>query len=35
VLYERDVVAFEAAPQAPMWKRMWHGFLLFLKSIFK
>ncbi len=35
LLYERDVVAFEAAPQAPMWKRMWHGFLLFLKSIFK
>jgi serine-type D-Ala-D-Ala carboxypeptidase (penicillin-binding protein 5/6) len=35
LLYERDVVAFEAAPAAPMWKRMWHSFLLFLKSVFK
>jgi serine-type D-Ala-D-Ala carboxypeptidase (penicillin-binding protein 5/6) len=35
LLYERDVIAFEAAPQAPIWKRMWHGFLLLLKSIFK
>jgi serine-type D-Ala-D-Ala carboxypeptidase (penicillin-binding protein 5/6) len=35
LLYERDVVAFEAAPQAPMWKRMWHGFVLFWKNLFK
>ncbi len=35
LIYERDVVAFEAAPQAPMWKRMWHGFMLFWKNLFK
>jgi serine-type D-Ala-D-Ala carboxypeptidase (penicillin-binding protein 5/6) len=35
LLYERDVVAFAAAPQAPMWKRMWHGVLLFFKNLFK
>lgn len=35
VLYERDVIAFEAAPQAPMWKRMWHGVVLFFVNLFK
>jgi serine-type D-Ala-D-Ala carboxypeptidase (penicillin-binding protein 5/6) len=35
LLYERDVVAFEAAPQAPMWKRMWHSVILFFKNLFK
>lgn len=35
LLYERDVVALESAPQAPMWKRMWHGAILFFKNLFK
>jgi serine-type D-Ala-D-Ala carboxypeptidase (penicillin-binding protein 5/6) len=35
LIYERDVVALESAPAAPMWKRMWHSFLLFFKSLFK
>ncbi len=35
LLYERDVIAFESAPQAPMWKRMWHGVVLFFKGLFK
>jgi serine-type D-Ala-D-Ala carboxypeptidase (penicillin-binding protein 5/6) len=35
LLYERDVVALESAPQAPMWKRMWHSVVLFFKSLFK
>jgi serine-type D-Ala-D-Ala carboxypeptidase (penicillin-binding protein 5/6) len=35
LLYERDVIALESAPQAPMWKRMWHGVVLFFKSLFK
>ncbi len=35
LLYERDVVAFESAPQAPIWKRMWHSVVLFFKSLFK
>jgi serine-type D-Ala-D-Ala carboxypeptidase (penicillin-binding protein 5/6) len=35
MIYERDVVALESAPQAPMWKRMWHGVVLFFKSLFK
>ena len=35
VIYERDVVAMESAPGAPMWKRMWHGVILFWKGLFK
>ncbi len=35
VIYERDVVAMESAPGAPMWKRMWHGVVLWWKGIFK
>ncbi|MGL5003748.1 MAG: hypothetical protein ACRDAM_12475, partial [Casimicrobium sp.] len=35
LLYERDVVAFASAPQAPMWKRMWHSVVLFFKNLFK
>ena len=35
VIYERDVVAMESAPGAPMWKRMWHSVVLFWKGIFK
>ncbi len=35
VLYERDVVAMESAPGAPMWKRMWHSVVLWWKGIFK
>ncbi len=35
LLYERDVIAFESAPAAPMWKRMWHSVLLFFKGLFK
>jgi serine-type D-Ala-D-Ala carboxypeptidase (penicillin-binding protein 5/6) len=35
VIYERDVIAMEAAPGAPIWKRMWHGFVLFWKGLLK
>jgi serine-type D-Ala-D-Ala carboxypeptidase (penicillin-binding protein 5/6) len=35
LLYERDVIAFESAPAAPMWKRMWHSVVLFFKGLFK
>ena len=35
LLYERDVIAMESAPGAPMWKRMWHGVILFWKGLFK
>ena len=35
LIYERDVVAMESAPVAPMWKRMWHSVVLFWKGMFK
>jgi serine-type D-Ala-D-Ala carboxypeptidase (penicillin-binding protein 5/6) len=35
VIYERDVVAMESAPSAPMFKRMWHSVVLFWKGLFK
>jgi D-alanyl-D-alanine carboxypeptidase (penicillin-binding protein 5/6) len=35
LLYERDVIAMESAPGAPMWKRMWHSVVLWWKGIFK
>ncbi len=35
LIYERDVVAMESAPGAPMWKRMWHGVQLWWKGMFK
>lgn len=35
VIYERDVVAMESAPGAPMWKRMWHSVVLWWKGLFK
>jgi serine-type D-Ala-D-Ala carboxypeptidase (penicillin-binding protein 5/6) len=35
LLYERDVIALEAAPQASFFKRAWHSIVLWWKSIFK
>jgi serine-type D-Ala-D-Ala carboxypeptidase (penicillin-binding protein 5/6) len=35
LIYERDVIAMESAPGAPMWKRMWHSVVLWWKGIFK
>lgn len=35
LIYERDVVAMESAPAAPMWKRMWHSVVLWWKGMFK
>jgi serine-type D-Ala-D-Ala carboxypeptidase (penicillin-binding protein 5/6) len=35
LVFERDLVAMESAPAAPMWKRMWHGVVLWWKGIFK
>ena len=35
MIYERDVVAMESAPGAPMWKRAWHSVILFWKGLFK
>jgi serine-type D-Ala-D-Ala carboxypeptidase (penicillin-binding protein 5/6) len=35
LLYERDVIALQAAPQAGFFKRAWHGIVLWWKSIFK
>lgn len=35
LIYERDVVALESAPSAPMWKRMWHSVVLWFKGLFK
>jgi len=35
LIYERDVVALESAPAAPMWKRMWHAVVLWFKGMFK
>lgn len=34
LIYERDVVALESAPAAPMWKRMWHAVVLWFKGMF-
>ncbi len=35
LIYERNVIAMEAAPVAPMWKRMWHSVVLFFKGLVK
>ena len=35
LVFERDVIAMESAPGAAIWKRMWHGVLLWWKGIFK
>jgi len=35
LIYERDLVAMESAPAAPMWKRAWHSVVLWWKGIFK
>ena len=35
LIYERNVIAMESAPGAPMWKRMWHSVLLFFKGFTK
>jgi serine-type D-Ala-D-Ala carboxypeptidase (penicillin-binding protein 5/6) len=35
LVYERNVIALEAAPQAGFFKRAWHGIVLWWKSIFK
>jgi len=35
LIYERDIIAMESAPGAPMWKRMWHAVVLWWKGIFK
>ena len=35
LIYERDVIALQAAPQAGFFKRAWHGIVLWWKSIFK
>ena len=35
LIYERNVIAMESAPSAPMWKRMWHSVVLFFKGLAK
>jgi serine-type D-Ala-D-Ala carboxypeptidase (penicillin-binding protein 5/6) len=35
LIYERNIVAMESAPGAPIWKRMWHSVLLFFKGLVK
>ncbi len=35
LLYERDILALEAAPQAGFLTRLWHSFVLFLQGLFK
>ena len=35
VIYERDVIAMESAPGAPMWKRAVHSIVLWWKGMFK
>ena len=35
LIYERNIIAMESAPVAPMWKRMWHSVLLFFKGLTK
>ncbi|MFN3628612.1 MAG: D-alanyl-D-alanine carboxypeptidase family protein [Casimicrobiaceae bacterium] len=33
LLYERDIVALESAPQAGLFKRAWHTLVLFVKGL--
>ena len=33
LIYERNIIAMESAPAAPMWKRMWHSVILFFKGL--
>lgn len=35
LIYERNIIAMESAPGAPIWKRMWHSVLLFFKGFTK
>ena len=35
LIYERNIIAMESAPAAPIWKRMWHSVLLFFKGLTK
>lgn len=35
LLYERNIIAMESAPGAPMWKRIWHSVVLFFKRLVK
>ena len=35
VIYERNIIAMESAPSAPLWTRMWHSVLLFFKGLTK
>lgn len=35
LIYEREVLALESAPSAPMWKRMWHSVVLWFKGLLK
>jgi D-alanyl-D-alanine carboxypeptidase (penicillin-binding protein 5/6) len=34
LLYEREIVALESAPQAGFFKRAWHAIVLFVKGLF-
>ncbi len=34
LLYEREIVALESAPQAGFFKRAWHALVLFVKGLF-
>lgn len=35
LIYERNIIAMESAPTAPIWRRMWHSVLLFFKGFTK
>ena len=35
LIYERNVIAMESAPGAPIWKRIWHSVVLFFKGLLK
>lgn len=35
LIYEREVLALESAPSAPIWKRMWHSVVLWFKGLLK
>lgn len=35
LIYERNIIAMESAPSAPIWRRMWHSVLLFFKGFTK
>ena len=35
LIYERNIIAMESAPSAPIWKRMWHSVVLFFKGLVK